>query len=261
MNKNMLLTLVAVLSIAAVTTSALAAGKECATSKECKAGKDNPPGEMQEGRADAVIKDLGITDANKEAQIRQIFQTHRQAMDNWMKENGAKGKDLREQMAKAREAKDEAKIKELQPQLKTLMQSRMQLHKDLMKQLEGALSPEQMDKLRENMGENAMPRIRGILRDKELNLTDEQQAKIKETLKAARDKAEASDDMMEKDKIYRDAHTDIVKNILTDEQRAKLHEMRKEHGGPGSDSKPAWGHREHKGHKTPTTAPTTAPTK
>jgi periplasmic protein CpxP/Spy len=62
---------------------------------------------------------------------------------------------------------------------------------------------------------------------KELNLTDDQKAKSKEILQQARKDAQAATDKEAKQKIMQDARKKIHDTVLTDDQRKKLEELRK----------------------------------
>lgn len=80
---------------------------------------------------------------------------------------------------------------------------------------------------------------------KELGLSDEQRAKIKEIMEKAREDAEAADEPREKHKIMQAAHEKVMKDVLTDEQREKFKKIRPPHppgapdgGGPGGEDGP-----------------------
>ncbi len=71
---------------------------------------------------------------------------------------------------------------------------------------------------------------------KELSLTDEQKAKVKEIMKQARAEAKNAADKAEKAKIMKAAFEKIKTDVLTEDQRAKLGEIKdkvKERRGAG----------------------------
>lgn len=186
--------------------------------------RQRPEGELRQ-----FIKELDLT-AEKEAQVEQIFKTHRQAVANWASENADDVKELRERIAEAREAGENEKAKAAREKLRKLFQSRAQLRKDLLEQLGEVLTDEQMKKVKTRFRPRVLARHRILAAIRRLDLTEEQKAQIKEILDAAR--AEAKEAEGPKAKIFEAAFKKIRTEVLTDEQRKKLAQMRK-HFRPG----------------------------
>jgi Spy/CpxP family protein refolding chaperone len=115
-------------------------------------------------------------------------------------------------------------------------------HEAAQKALEGVLGKEQLDKLRELMGRpggfGARERIQMLM--ERAGLTDAQKTQAKAIIEAAHADAEKATDPKDKAAIWEAAFQKIVKDVLTDEQRAKLKEMRDGHDG-GATSRPHHG--------------------
>jgi Spy/CpxP family protein refolding chaperone len=178
-----------------------------------------------------LIGTLNLSDEQRQ-QVQQIMETHRQAIENWRSENGDKLEDLHKQMAEARKAGEKEKIEELREKVRALIESRKALNEQMMKQLGEVLTEEQMAKLREalNAGKkqwlNAHPRIAAAGALGKLGLSDEQKQQVAEILRAAREKAAQTEDRDAKREILQAAMEKIRTDVLTEEQRQKLDEMR-----------------------------------
>ncbi|MDY7010957.1 MAG: hypothetical protein SVV80_09440 [Planctomycetota bacterium] len=62
----------------------------------------------------------------------------------------------------------------------------------------------------------------------QLNLTDEQKAKMNEISKATHRRAAKADTFAQRQEIMRESFHKIVEDVLTDEQREQLHRHRRE---------------------------------
>ena len=66
-----------------------------------------------------LVKELNLTQ-DQQTQVRQIFQTQRQAVENWRKENQAKVEDLSSQIKEALKAGDKDKAKAARQELQKI---------------------------------------------------------------------------------------------------------------------------------------------
>ncbi|RPI62062.1 MAG: DUF3826 domain-containing protein, partial [Planctomycetaceae bacterium] len=178
---------------------------------------------------DRLVKELALTE-DKQKQVSQIFDTQKQAVENWQKENGDKLKDIQKQIADAKQAGDKDKLKDLQQQRAKLVESRVALHENLMKQLGDVLTPEQLAKAKTILGQAADKVVDVMGAIHQLNLSDDQKNKITEIMDKARADAEKATEPADKAKIMKDAIEQIRSTVLTDEQRKKLQGMLKDKG-------------------------------
>ncbi|MCD6303943.1 MAG: Spy/CpxP family protein refolding chaperone, partial [Planctomycetes bacterium] len=176
----------------------------------------------------------------KEKAVRLVIETYFQDMAQWMRENGPVMRDLMAKMHGGRGrpgagqppagASDEQR-KAAMEKYRELMKQRAEKQQELFKQLKDLLDKEQMALVHKALGGGRPSReasVFALLR--RLDLTEDQRAKVKEIMSAAR---EAAKDKQGPDRaeIYRDAGEKVVKEVLTDAQRAKLAELRR--AGPG----------------------------
>ena len=162
----------------------------------------------------------------QQEQLKQIWETHSQAMKNWRKENKGKLSDTRKALKEAKKSDDKEAIEAAKLKLKEINKSRKELHENLKEQLSEVLTKEQMQKMkkmrnrRDRDGHHKGPGMRkGPFG--ELNLTDEQKAEIKKLHEEAREKMESAKTREEKREIMENLRKKINNDVLTDEQRAK----------------------------------------
>jgi Spy/CpxP family protein refolding chaperone len=193
------------------------------------------PGERMEN----AIKQLNLT-AEQAQKVRDIMKVQEEAGQAFFKENGDKLKDLQDQAKTAREAKDETKLAEVRKEMETLRAPLTAARAATQKSLEGVLSKEQMDKWRELMAPpqfGARERIQMLVT--RLGLTDDQKKSAKAIVDDAQAAADKATEPKDKAPIWEAAFQKFVKDVLTDDQRAKLKEMRANHeGGPGATTRP-----------------------
>lgn len=199
-----------------VALSAMLSGVAMAQESRPAGPRQGPgPGVVETGRMlEMLVKELGLT-ADQQAQVKQILETHRQAMANLLKEEGQPAsrpsRETMEKMAQLRQ--------QLIAQLKAVLTEEQQAKLDKLPMLAGPRPP-MLD------GQ----RIHEIV-DK-LQLTDAQKQQIDGILKTARESAQATDDMQAKANIWRTALEDIAK-LLTPEQKAKVGEALRAAVPPG----------------------------
>ena len=173
---------------------------------------------------DKLLAELKLP-ADKRASVAEILKTHHQAVANWVKENASKRGELRKQMAEARKAGDKDKARELGKEMRELGQARKELQENLFKQLGEVLTKEQLAKVKEMMRpRRRAPRLTLAAIGK-LDLTEAQQAAMKKIMAEAKAKAEKAENPRAKRRIRAAALRQVAKEVLTDAQRKKLHEM------------------------------------
>ncbi len=195
--------------------------------------------EMDKRMQERLVKALELS-AEQQKQLQQVFDTHKQAVANWQKEHGEEAKSLREQMRKARSDRDREAMTALREKSQALYKTRAELQKSLNEQIAGILTAEQKEKFkkmlaarRPRLGAPAGP-LGAITR---LDLSDEQKAQVKKIMEAANEDAKKVDDREGKRKIIQAAIEKIKNTVLTDEQKARLAEIRKR-GGPAGRRRP-----------------------
>jgi len=176
------------------------------------------------------------------AQIKQVLDTHAQAIRNWQKEHGEEARALHEKMAEARKAGDKDEVEELAKQAQALRRSRAELTESLHKQVREVLTDEQKERARKAglFGRPAAPRARPIELLRllgRLDLTDEQKAQVKTIMDAARAEAAKAEGREAKVAALRAGHKKIVETVLTAEQRKKLAAFR-DRGPDGPPRRP-----------------------
>jgi hypothetical protein len=216
-----------------------------------RAGKSARDGRRRGGRLVKLLRSFNLA-PEEEARVRQILETHHQAVQNWRSENKSKFKEIREQVRSAREAKDREAMKAAREEMKGLMDSRKALHEDLLEQLDDVLDEEQMARVKQLSARPPMgPAMRACMRmagaARRLGLSDEQKESVRGILRAAKADAVKTDSPEAKEQIWEAAFEKIRNEILTEQQRARLQEMkqRRERGDrPGRDRG-----KEHRRHK------------
>lgn len=159
-----------------------------------------------------------------QAQVLQIFETHKQAVVDLRSENQAAFESLREQLCAAKEAGDEETVATLHEQMKELMAGWQQLHEDLKASLSEVLTEEQMAQLRPRAWHGRRGHFGRF--PEELGLTEEQieQAKaiFAETCEAAGEAGTREAKMA----LFKAAMQKVYDEVLTEAQQAKADEMK-----------------------------------
>ncbi len=180
--------------------------------------------EFQKNTLERMTKNLDLS-ADQQKQVKQILDTHRQAVENWQKENGEDLKSLREQFRKARKEKDAEALKALRKKRADSTKGRRELYATMRKQIEAVLTDEQKAKAKTMMrqGRRAVVGVRMVRRALgQVGLSDEQEVKIKKIVadtKAAADKAKTP---KEKGELWQKAIKTIKSDVLTEEQVKKF---------------------------------------
>jgi len=183
-----------------------------------------------------LMEELKLTE-KQEAPVRQILTTYQQELASWTRQNGPAMRELytklrggrgRRGQEPAEPAKrvSEAERKEAAAKLRELQKKRAAITENVLKQLKEHLTEEQMAAARRILGRGQRrgPAVSfAMLR--RLDLTAEQQAKVKEIMASAREAAKGQEGRA-RGQAYTDAMQKIVKDVLTAEQREKLETMR-----------------------------------
>ena len=198
------------------------------------------PGQDGRGRGPGNIADrlkgLDLT-ADQQAQVTQILDAHRQAMENWQKEHGDDREAIGKKLREAREAKDKEAFQAAMEEMKTLMGSQRELQEALRTSLGEVLTEEQLAKLRRASGDRRGP-MNPFRALRMLRLSEEQQAQVKDILQAAEAEAKEAKDPKAKRAIMDAALKKIVDTVLDAEQAKKFEEIMKGGGGPGGPGGP-----------------------
>lgn len=197
-----------------------------------KPDKKRPEGGQGAGPfSPEVLEKLNLSDEQKEKlqKLRQELHEKRKAAENKSKEEKAR---LKEAMEKARQDNDSETVQRLQKEMDKLQEGMKKSHGDMENLLSGVLNDEQKKKL-EEMKKSRKPGeqpggkgpghrdLRGGMlmhpqMQERLNLSDEQKQKIKQLQQELESK---------------------LQGVLTDEQKKKLEDMKKD-GPPRPGQKP-----------------------
>jgi hypothetical protein len=139
-------------------------------------------------RADSVVKNLNIDDADKAGRVHDIIANQLIAIHQWHQENDARIKEL------GKEGGDE---------LDTIQAKRKALHADFITKLTAELSPEQMEITKEKLTGGQMMATYRNYPEIIPNLTDEEKAKILEMLKEGREEAMDAGSRQERIAIFK----------------------------------------------------------
>jgi len=175
------------------------------------------------------VGELGLSE-EVQAQVLQIFETHKQAVADLRSENQAAFETLKEQLCAAKEAGDEETVATLHEQMKELMAGWRQLREDLKASLSEVLTEEQMAQLRPRArhGWHGRHGARGHFGrfPEELGLTEEQQEQVKAIFAEAREATEAAETCEAKMELFKAAMQKVYDEVLTEAQQAKADEMK-----------------------------------
>ena len=181
-------------------------------------------GEHLKNLFDKMVKELDLT-AEQQTQIKQILDTHRQAMENWLKENGEDLKALREEFKKARKEGNKEALKTLHEKRVSLLKGRREMGEAMHKQVSAVLTDEQKKKFEKGrrVRHRAMAGPQMVLRALgQAGLSDEQEAKIKKIVAETKDAAGKVESPKEKGQLWQKAVKTIKSDVLTDEQAKKF---------------------------------------
>jgi hypothetical protein len=157
------------------------------------AGEDPAYTKVIEKRADDVVADLQLKDPSKAAKVRDIMLGQYRALKAWHDIHDAELRDLGKRKAEGPAV--QAKIDEIKAILKPT-------HDVFLSRLADELTPQQVEAVKDKMTYNVV-RVTYDGYGKMLpNLTDEQKAKILETLKQAREEAMDGGSSEEKHAIF-----------------------------------------------------------
>lgn len=171
------------------------------------------------------IADLNLSEEQK-AQVKQILEAQRQAVNDWQRENNRKVRELENQLKEANKAGDTEAAKAAGDGLKSINESRRTLHENMIKQLTEALTPEQMERVRAMLASRVVRNMPGL---QSLSLTEEQKQQVRRIFEDARNVAEATKTKEAKDAIWAEAFEKVKATVLTDPQRKMLDDMQR-HG-------------------------------
>jgi len=237
--------LLAVCVVCVLAGPALAEGDRAARRKrpEGREGARRARGEGREGarrerpdRMAAVLEELKLT-AKQEAPVKQIFETYRQEMAQWMQENGPKMRELYGKVGRRRPGAEgadnapkptEEERKAAMEKLREIQKTRQGINENLLKQLKDHLTEEQMAVVRRRLagGGRGAASWMSFRTLSQLDLDAAQQTKVREIMRAAREASQGKG-REEAEKAMKEAWAKIEKDVLTVAQAKKLAELKK----------------------------------
>jgi Spy/CpxP family protein refolding chaperone len=182
-------------------------------------------GRRQKGGVTAkLVDELKLDDATR-AKFNEQLKANRTALGEWMKTNGEKLKLLRKDMAEARKNRDKDKAKLLGTEMKALYGGRAKVEAEGNEKLMALLTDEQKSAW---SGLGLSMKVLG--RYRRCKLTEDQVVKVREMCVAAAKEIGDGKDRKAVGVAMRKLNGEIVKDVLTDEQRAKMKTRRKPKG-------------------------------
>jgi len=197
--------------------------KRDAKAAQKKDGGDKGEKKGLRGQYAQMVRELGLDEA-QQAKLAEFAKAKEQAMNAFQQENGEKMKELREVM----KGEDKAKAEQAEKDLKALMAKRGEIEKKHQDAILGILTPEQAKKWQ---GFQLFQLV--MRRYKRLDLSEEQNAKVRELCGAVGADFAAQADKKAKGEMLGKLNKDIAEKVLNDEQRAKMtaHDEKGRDGG------------------------------
>ncbi len=183
----------------------------------------------------AYRETVNLSDEQRQ-QVAEIFRGHAQAIHTYGHEHAA---EIRQNLSELRQAKrngDEEAIQAAQAKLEEHKQFRETQKQSLLEQLDGVLDDQQMAQTTELLQQHWQQRQqrrqnrnqRRAQLAEALELTDEQRSESEAIMSAAREQAQAVEDREGRFQIMREAMQTVHSEVLTDEQRTQLQQLRRE---------------------------------
>jgi len=177
------------------------------------------PGRMEELR-DRLYPAVKPT-ADQEVQLDQIFRTHRQAAENWRRQNAEILQAARRLQQDALQAGDRDTLQAVGKELRELMESRRTLFRTMMNQMEDVLDEQQFAKAREilrpaHIGSDVLRTLQKI------TLAETQKAEMQKILDQAAVRARTKKNRAAREEIMDDAVEVIRQTVLSQAQRDAL---------------------------------------
>jgi len=145
-----------------------------------------------EKRADDVLAALALDDPAKAGRVRQSLLTQYRALRDW---HDANDPELKKLKAAADKSTAEARVEEIKATLRPI-------HDAFLERLAQDLAEEQVEKVKDKMTYNVLHVTYGAYQKMLPTLTEQQKAKIMETLKTAREEAMDGGSSEEKHAIF-----------------------------------------------------------
>ncbi len=155
----------------------------------CPAQPTAPTSSGDEKRANAVLNDLKLADADKEAKVKTILIDHAEAQKTWHEKNDAQIKDLWNQFNKARSKTNQPAADAAIAAIDSVYAGFKPEHDTFLAKLATHLTPEQIESVKDTMTINKVKITYNAYQQIFHGLTAEQNAFILKNLKAAREEA------------------------------------------------------------------------
>ena len=233
--KLMALCVVALLAGSALAEEGRARRKRPEGREGARKARGERPDRAGGDRFAKLLEDLKLKE-NQEAPVKQIFQTYRQELAQWMQQNGPAMRELYGKIGRGRrgEGGDAEAKKPTDEERKAAMEKMRELQKqrgaiteNLLKQLKDHLTEEQMAIVRRSLGQRGgRPTGPPFWALGRLGLDQDQQAKAREIMAAGREAARGKDRAGQAEAM-KDAWATIEKEVLKPEQLKKLEELKK----------------------------------
>jgi len=170
-------------------------------------------------------KELSLT-SDQQSRMRQVLETHGQAMANWNRQYGPKQQELRKKLTEARESRDREGMRGIREEMRKLTASRRTLTENLEKEVGEIVGAERkreaMDiitRFLERMRRDPLTAVVEAL--EKMKLAEAQKARIERIVKDASARTAKIDRPALKEKLAADAIA-AVRKFLTDDQKAQL---------------------------------------
>lgn len=163
--------------------------------------------------------------ADQEVQLDQILQTHRQAVENWRRQNDETLQAAQRLQADAVQSGDRDTLQAVEKELRELMESRRELLQTMLNQMEDVLDESQFAKAREIILQPAHTGVDVLGMLPHIPLTKIQNEKVQAVLNRAAAQARTKKAPAARDEIMDAAVEDIRQIVLTQPQRDALDKL------------------------------------
>jgi hypothetical protein len=193
-----------------------------------------------EGFRNEFRETVALTD-EQQPQVAEIFRQHAQAAHSYGHEHAEEIRQTFRELREARRNGDEEAAQAALAKLEEHKQFRETQKQSLLEQLGGVLDDSQMTQatelLQEHWHQQRQRRQSRVQRRNQLaeslELTDEQRAQSETIMSAAREEARNAESLEQRFEIMRQAMQNVHNEVLTDEQRTELQQLRREHSPLG----------------------------
>jgi Spy/CpxP family protein refolding chaperone len=173
---------------------------------------------------ESLVRELNLS-ADQQTQVRQILDTHQQALANWRKEQAKDFRTLRQEYDQARQANDQAALAALRKEIAQAVKQRMLLEEEMLGQIRQALSDAQKPAFEDfisGFGQVVSDALRVQAALWSLDLSKQQKAQVRDLLTEAEVASVVAERPRDRGEAWRQAVEEIRTKVLAPEQVRKF---------------------------------------